>query len=87
MYLNAILMTRCFCHEFSKPPRFPLALRGKGRKGFVTPTERNVHRDALRFMVMGPSLLQKNWRLAVGGWRRLAVGGWRSLGAVFKGGP
>ena len=31
----------------------------------VTPTETSVHGDALCFMVMGPSLLQK---LAVGGW-------------------
>ena len=50
--------------------------------------------DALCFMVMGPSLLQRlavgswllvvggGWRLAVGSWQ-LAVGGWRSLGAVL----
>ena len=47
------------------------------RKRFVTPTETNVYRGALCFMVMGPSQLQ---RLAVGGsWplvgRWLAVGG------------
>ena len=51
-----------------------LSFRGR-KKTFVTPTETNVHRNALCFMVMGPSLLQ---RLAVGGWWRLAVGGgWR----------
>ena len=49
-------------------------------------TETNVQEDALCFMAMGPSLLQKlavgsSWRLAVGGWWRLAVGGWRL--AVF----
>ena len=44
-------------------------------EAFVTPTPTNDHRDALCFLVMGPSLLQ---RLAVGGWQRLAaVGGWR----------
>ena len=37
---------------------------------FVMPTQMNVHRDALCFMVMGPSLLQRS---AVGGWW-LAVG-------------
>ena len=45
---------------------------GGGRKGFVTPTETNVHGDALCFMVIGPSLIQ---RLAVGGWRLATVGG------------
>ena len=47
----------------------------KKRKGFVTLTEMNVHRDALCFMAMGPSVLQ---RLAVGGWWRLVAvgGGW-----------
>ena len=44
------------------------------KKTFATPTEKNVHGDALCFVVMGPSLLQ---RLAVGGWRLVAVGGWR----------
>ena len=67
---------------------------GGGEKIFVTPTETNVHRDALCFTVMGPSLLQ---RLAVGGWQLAAVGGWRLvavgswhlviLGAVLKGCP
>ena len=50
--------------------------RGGKRKRFITPTETNVHGDALCFMVMGPSLLQ---RLAVGGWRLAAVGGWWEL--------
>ena len=50
----------------------------------MTPTEVNVHGDALCFMVMGPSLLQRLvvggwWQLAVGGWWRLAVGGWGSM--------
>ena len=52
---------------------------GGGGNGCVLPTETNVHGDALCFMVMGPSLLQ---RLAVGGWW-LAVGGWR----LAVGGP
>ena len=41
-------------------------------KRFVTPTETNVHGDALCFMVMGPSLLR---RLAVGGQRLVVPGG------------
>ena len=68
---------------------------GKKRKGFVTPTEGNVHGDTLCFMVMGPSLLLYfstslllyfSILFAVGGWRRLAVGGpWRlSLRAVLN---
>ena len=44
-----------------------------GKKTLVKPTETNVHGDALCFMVMGPSLLQ---RLAVGGWRLVGIGGW-----------
>ena len=50
-----------------------LSLRGTTRT-FLTPTETNVHGDALCFMIMGPPLLQ---RVAVGGGWRLAVGGWR----------
>ena len=53
-------------------------LKGE-KKTFATPTETNVHGDALCFMVMEPSLLQK---LTVGGWWRLAVGGWWRLAAV-----
>ena len=51
----------------------PSGGRKKGR-GFVLPTETNVHGDALCFVVMGPSVVQ---RLAVGGWQRLrlVVGG------------
>ena len=62
---------------------------GRGGKTFVTPTETNVHGDALCLMVMGPCLLQRlvagSWRLVVvgswwlmafGGWWWLAVGGW-----------
>ena len=41
-----------------------LSFRGGGGKTFVTPTETNVHGDALCFMVMGTSLYQ---RLAIGG--------------------
>ena len=51
----------------------------------MSPTETNVHGDALCFTIMGPSLPQ---RLAVGGdWWRLAVGGpWGlSLRAVPNG--
>ena len=78
-----------------------LSLREKGRAGFVTPTEANVHGDALCFMgrtwathKTTETVLNIGWRLAaVGGWRRLAVGGWwrlavgRPLGAVLKGCP
>ena len=61
--------------------------------GFVTPTETNVHGDALRFMgktwarhKTTETVLNNGWPLAaVGGWRRLAVGGWWSLGAVLLG--
>ena len=52
-------------------------LKGRKKKTLVTPTEMNFHGDALCFMVMGPSLLQK---LAVGAWWQLAVdGGWCRL--------
>ena len=61
----------------------PHPLRGAGGESFVAPTEMNAHRDALRFLIMGPSLLP---RVAVGGWQRLAVGGgWRLV--VPGGGP
>ena len=55
------------------------------RQAFVTPTETNVHGDALCFMVnkwarhkTTETVLNNGWRLvAVGGWWRLvAVGGW-----------
>ena len=67
------------------PQLYPISCHGlslRGEKIFVTPTEMKVHGDALCFVVMGPSLLQRlvvgGWRLVVGGgWRRLAVGGWR----------
>ena len=51
-----------------------LPLRGGKEKTFVTPTERNVHGDALCCLVMGLSLLE---RLAVGGWRLVVVSGWQ----------
>ena len=59
-------------------------LNGGGGQGFQMPTGTNVHGHALRFMVMGRSLLQRlvvgTWRLVAvgGGWQRLAVGGWHS---------
>ena len=64
----------------------------KKKKRFVTPTETNVHGDALCFTVETwamhktmQALLNNGWRLVVGGGWRLAVdGGWRSLGAVLK---
>ena len=74
-----------------------LSLRGKKkeRKRFVTPTETNVHGDALCFMVKTwathkttETVLNTGWRLAVGRWWRLAAdgdwqlvvgGGWRRL--------
>ena len=58
---------------------------GGGRaEGFVTPSETNVHGDALCFMVKTwarhkttETVLKNGWRLAaVGGWRLAAVGGW-----------
>ena len=58
----------------------------KGPKGFVTPTETNVHGDALCFVAKAwarhtatEAQLNNRWRLvAVGGCWRLAVGGsWR----------
>ena len=71
-----------------------------GKKRFVTPTETNVHTDALCFMVKTwarhkttETVLNNGWQLAVGGgWRLVAVGGtwwvavcgWWSLGAVLN---
>ena len=62
-----------------------LSLRGK--KGFVTPTETDVHGGALCFMVKTwvrhnatETVLNNGWRLAVGGgWRVVAVGDWWRL--------
>ena len=55
-----------------------------GGRTFVTPTQTNVHEDALCFLSWD-LLYFKDWRLAVGGgWQRLAVGGWWSLGAVLN---
>ena len=66
-------------------------LTGETETTFVTPTETNVHGDALCFMVQTRarhkttesvlnnvyrSVAVRGWRSAVGG-RRLAVGGWR----------
>ena len=80
-------------------PWWPPQSRGGGggeKKRSETPTESNVHGDALCFMAMGPCLLQRlvvggwrlafggGWRLAVGGWWRLAVGGWWSLGLSLR---
>ena len=49
------------------------ALKGGGGGGCITPTDTYVHGDALCFLVMGPSLLQ---RLAViGGWLSAVPGG------------
>ena len=75
-------------------------LKGEKEGGVVTPTERNVHGDALCFMVpkrnkTTQTALNNVWRLAaVGGWRLVAVGGgcrlagggpWGlSLGAVLN---
>ena len=65
-------------------------LKGE-KKGFVMPTETNVHGDALCFMVKTwattETALNNGWRLtapggwrlrlaAGGGWRLVAVGGW-----------
>ena len=58
------------------------------KKEFVSPTETNLHRDGLCFMVKTrarhkttETVLYNGWRLvAVGGWQLVAVGGggsWR----------
>ena len=68
------------------------SLRGKERKGFTTPTETNVHRDALCFLVKTwarhkttETIMNSGRRLAaVGGWRLAAVSGWWSSGAVLN---
>ena len=49
------------------------------KRGFVTPTETNVHGDALCFMIKPWAKPQRQYRTMFGGWRRLAVGGWRLL--------
>ena len=80
-----------------------LSLRGRKKRGSVTPTETNAHRDALCFMdetwVRHKTLENSTkkwlavgggWRLAVGGWWRLiAAGGWRLVGrlVIFGGCP
>ena len=69
------------------------------RRGFVTPTETDVPRDAVCFMVKAwarhkitETIMNKGWRLAAvggwqlvggGGWRLAAVGGWRFVAAVL----
>ena len=94
----------CCSHQKSRsaPPTFrcaacPLVEHGAEQgcpqgesESFGTPTETNVHGDALCFLIMGPCLLQRlavdgwrlvvggGWQLVVGGWW-LAVGGWRRL--------
>ena len=80
------------CHKrtpgttLNNPARHSGVLKGRNRKEDPRNASRtNVHGDALCFLVIARSLLQ---RLAVGGWRRLvavgsgwwlAVGGWRGL--------
>ena len=60
-----------------------LSVRGVGNKGFVTPTDTNVHGDALCFMVnewqdtRHRSTIEQ-WLAVGGGWRLVAVGGWQS---------
>ena len=80
------------CHEQLPPPptvtRLPGALLKGGGGGFLTPTETNIHRDALYFLVMGPSLLQKLaggwWLVTVGGWRLVAGGWWGLVGGGWR---
>ena len=57
---------------------------GEKKKRVVTPTETNVHGEALCFMVKTwarhmttETLLNNGWQLEVGGGWRLTVGGWR----------
>ena len=60
-------------------------MKKKKKRVFVTPTETNVHGDALCFMVKAwarhkttETVLNNGWRLVVGRRWRLAVGGsWR----------
>ena len=61
--------------------------KGNEQKGVVTPTETNVHGDALCLVVKTwarhkttEGVLSNGWRLAaVGGWWQLVIGGWRRL--------
>ena len=60
------------------------AVRKAHTKRFITPTETNVHGDALCVMVKTwakhkttETVLNSGWRLAVGGWRLAVGGGWR----------
>ena len=65
------------CNTIPLAVRFACAMTravlGGGGGGFVTPTETNAHGNALCFLVMGRSVLQ---RLAVGGWRLVVGGPW-----------
>ena len=70
-------------------PSIPAGLSFRGEKDLRNADETNVHGDALCFLVMALSLLQ---RLAVGGWRLVAVGSrWRlAVGSGWRlavGGP
>ena len=68
--------TRVICTSPDKGAR-------EGEKSLRNTNINGAHRDALHFLVMGPSLLQRlavgiGWWFVIGGWWRLAVGGWRS---------
>ena len=52
--------------------------RGVTVSGFVTPTETNLHRDALRFMFKTWARHKTTETVLNNGWRLVAVGGgWR----------
>ena len=81
-YLFGILWAGLRCCVLPQTTRSRAVLKGY-EKGFIMPTETNLHGDALCFMVKTwarhkttKALLNSGWRLvAVGGWGRLAVGG------------
>ena len=56
-----------------------LSFKGKKneRKGFVMPTETNLHGNALCFTVNTWARPKTTETVLSNGWRRLAVGGWR----------
>ena len=53
-----------------------------GQRGLATPTETNVHRDALCFMAKTRARHKTTEALLNNGWRLVVGGGWWSLGAV-----
>ena len=54
----------------------------KIKKGFATPTETNVHEEALCFMVKTWATHNTTETVLNNGWQLVAVGSWRQLVAV-----